>query len=76
MASKAKAGTKWGSFFEKAVAGVESRLDTILGEDDVSSKQEKQTSALDSQLEKPDSALNSDSMQIPGNFHASFGLRD
>ena len=43
MASMAKPSTKWGSFFEKAVAGVESRLDNILGEDDVISKTDNQT---------------------------------
>ena len=32
-ASAASAASKWGSFFQGAVAGLESRLDTILAED-------------------------------------------
>ena len=74
--ARAKAGTRWESLFEKAVASVESRLDTILGEDDVSSKQEKQIPALKSQLEKHDFAPSLDSTQIPGSLHPSFDLRD
>lgn len=38
MAAPAKQNSRWGSFLQQAVAGVESRLDTILAEggDDVS----------------------------------------
>lgn len=46
MASTAKSSTKWGSFFEKAVAGVESRLDNILGDDDDIPKVDNHTAAL------------------------------
>ena len=34
MTSQAKPASKWGSFFQQAVAGVESRLDTILADDE------------------------------------------
>lgn len=34
MASQTKPASKWGSFLQQAVAGVESRLDTILADDD------------------------------------------
>ena len=36
-ASKAKAGSRWGNLLSGAVAGIESRLDTILAEDDQAS---------------------------------------
>ena len=34
MASQVKPSSRWGSFLQQAVAGVESRLDTILADDD------------------------------------------
>lgn len=37
MASQSKPASRWGSFLQQAVAGVESRLDTILAEEDTAS---------------------------------------
>lgn len=36
-----KSSSRWGSFLQQAVAGVESRLDTILADDDTPSKDSK-----------------------------------
>ena len=70
MASTAKSSTKWGSFFEKAVAGVESRLDNILGDEDDSkndtSKVDKQTDTLKTHTEKYGSANGLETGRSPG----------
>lgn len=39
--STTKSSSRWGSFLQQAVAGVESRLDTILADDDTPSKDSK-----------------------------------
>lgn len=36
-----KQGSRWGGFLSGAVAGLESRLDTILGEDDQASAKQR-----------------------------------
>ena len=38
-----KPSSRWGSFLQQAVAGVESRLDTILAEEDTTSARPKDT---------------------------------
>jgi hypothetical protein len=41
MAAPSKQTSRWGSFLQQAVAGVESRLDNILAEDEASGAAKK-----------------------------------
>ena len=55
MASQAKHTSRWGSLLQQAVAGVESRLDTILADDDgVSVSSGKHSGSVANQPEKND----------------------
>lgn len=46
MSAPAKQSSRWGSFLQQAVAGVESRLDNILTDADESGKATKPTPSL------------------------------
>ena len=53
--STTKSSSRWGSFLQQAVAGVESRLDTILADEDTTSKDS----------ERPELPANKESSKIP-----------
>jgi len=46
MAAPAKQSSRWGAFLQQAVAGVESRLDTILAEDHENASTSKPTAPV------------------------------
>jgi TATA element modulatory factor len=59
--------SRWGSFLQQAVAGVESRLDTILADDDSSSAQ-KQSNSSKPQEKKNEVTPQSQAQQATGKY--------
>lgn len=60
MSAPAKGGSRWGSFLQQAVAGVESRLDNILAdgiEEPVPQPQKKPASPIPSVKTEPSRLL-------------------
>jgi hypothetical protein len=55
MAAPAKQTSRWGSFLQQAVAGVESRLDNILAEGDESAAPAKKPAPASAALATPKS---------------------
>jgi TATA element modulatory factor len=82
MASGSRSSSRWGSFLEKAVAGVESRLDTILAEDDTTGASAKSTPLVTEQpgklsaLSAPESARNSGELSRQGSTRANDRLQE
>jgi len=55
MAAPGKQSSRWGAFLQQAVAGVESRLDTILAEDHENASTSKPIAPAPVAAPKPDS---------------------
>jgi hypothetical protein len=71
MAAQSKPTSRWGSFFQQAVAGVESRLDTILA-DEEDLKKSREANA--ERLARKDDLSSSTSKSSTGAVFPCFGF--